>query len=1313
MCPRTPAEMEQQVEEKAALLEVVGGAAKGGIIVRAGRETSSEELSERLSTGSVVRALESDGGRVYYEMVRGFGPLRGWVSTNIQDKVLLAACDEAALESAEEVKNQKEEEAKAAMALQLYGDLMASEQVEEMEGFKAKQAFPWSLAAEKPEAQVRAELVREMVPEGEAEAGAPEKAAAGSEGKKQELQATFGYPAGVSKDSCFARFDIRDEVCRRFGGFKHGQVVFYREAPEKEFAVVGVKLDRRSGQERLWLHPQDLSRPGSVAVQPEDLECLMPVYKGLTASIRKRVTLSPVQASGFEALEDSDGEGVLLCSQCRLPVGTTLYSDQDGNPMHAECMAQRVQRDLRGKEEQLQKKEASEKKACRDTYCIGWSAKQIPLNVGPAQKLSLASAPRGMCCLMLEEGVEGPNVRVLPTMDPACSVNLEYLSLALKVRYTEGREPTFSLDPVVETGALPELSKKMQLKNFEPQWLKGTSVGEVLFQSDYHLKELSMGEQQQPVVGMRSCFDLSAGEAGGEWRAREWYVVRSAEMQLSEDNVLIPQLQMGVEAREQVLGADGLEDKPLTRPDHPLVRYAQEFTENFDLIAERRSVVHHLRELAKASLIAKFLLESKVELDEPWFDLAEETSSDCCMEIPQLWNERSLAQIRVREGRIVDSEKLRCPEHHGVYGGVKFGLDRFRLGGTVTSKPGLRSSPAAAVRAAMPTLSMSDVRSMGMLVASMQGKGVAPPSGEEAVVEAVPGAVAGARPSMAMVPGMAMRGAAPMGPAPVRPAPSAGALARQMQGMLVSKPGLDGRRARLDVPSLHGVDLNLDQFNLDEPVRVASLVAASGWGEDAVMSKAFWSELENDSSSIFSVNDKALFREVFNPSLSDRREEGEQFAPPDPSFEYIERLRCLVEQEREVRRQRKEHFLSSKFMANNPGPLFPSAWLDSFEISREAGLAALPQGSQLQPRPDYQAQAAMFEHALKEASPVFDRSTEDGLCFRVYKFGSLEVRTTQERDGSEVIGAVFSIKRATDATGARQRVQENEKVTKVAEYVESYKDAADEVSRRSYVVLETEEGNVIVTEKRADGTISWEENPDDLEDRNSLAKFIRSCGCSPTKKALVTVKDMETFKKEKGTSFGTSTSGCKHYAQAAFNHARGCIGRIDSGFGSKGSWHKDKAAKDVKKETRKETRRSDMLARRAAAKQAAAVKSARSSTGRKVIDPIIVGTWDDWKYGEPMVFDEQSSSYIVELEVGPEGRESFQVLCDGDWDLCLHPDEDDASPRNALCGPDSDGHGKNWTIGSTEEAPEGSVFRVVLRVSASGCAEKVEWERMA
>merc|ERR1719471_1225719 len=159
---------------------------------------------------------------------------------------------------------------------------------------------------------------------------------------------------------------------------------------------------------------------------------------------------------------------------------------------------------------------------------------------------------------------------------------------------------------------------------------------------------------------MESYFDYDFNTDRKDWYAHEWHAVRKAEMQISEDNVLIPHLKMGVEAREQMLSVDGLEDKPITRPDHPLVKYAQEFSDNFELIAERKSVVHHLRELAKASLLAKFLLESDVELDESWLDLAGEAATENCMEIPQLWNERCHAQIRVNEGKIKNSTALRC-----------------------------------------------------------------------------------------------------------------------------------------------------------------------------------------------------------------------------------------------------------------------------------------------------------------------------------------------------------------------------------------------------------------------------------------------------------------------------------------------------------------------------------------------------------------------------------------------------------------------------------------------------------------------------
>merc|ERR1719479_280136 len=78
-----------------------------------------------------------------------------------------------------------------------------------------------------------------------------------------------------------------------------------------------------------------------------------------------------------------------------------------------------------------------------------------------------------------------------------------------------------------------------------------------------------------------------------------------------------------------------------------------------------------------------------------------------------------------------------------------------------------------------------------------------------------------------------------------------------------------------------------------------------------------------------------------------------------------------------------------------------------------------------------------------------------------------------------------------------QGIRSSEKVTKVTEYVERprHNTQLGPNSHHSFVVLETEQGNKIITERLMDGTVTWEENPTDLEDRNSLAKVVRSADC--------------------------------------------------------------------------------------------------------------------------------------------------------------------------------------------------------------------------
>mmetsp|Transcript_51293 Transcript_51293/g.164231 ORF Transcript_51293/g.164231 Transcript_51293/m.164231 type:complete len:617 (-) Transcript_51293:466-2316(-) len=588
-----------------------------------------------------------------------------------------------------------------------------------------------------------------------------------------------------------------------------------------------------------------------------------------------------------------------------------------------------------------------------------------------------------------------------------------------------------------------------------------------MFQADYHLKELSMGEYEQPVLGMQSCHDLSEHGFQTEWNAREWFVVRNAEVRLSADQVLVPHVTMGVEAREQVVGVGGLEDAKLTRADHPLVRYAEAFTRYFNLIAERKSVMFHLRELAKATVLAKYLFDAKMGLDESWFALADDEMAPCVMEIPQLWNERSYSQIHVKDGQIQDAGHGVGARLRGVYGGVEFGVDRMQLAGPmIAAAPGpLTGAPRAEAvlisRGQTPT------------AFSMIGGGV--PAGRAAVTPSIKAALA---------------------------------------------PTL---RAQ-------GVDLDLCKFDLSSVRPDTSLKYATSSDASLMFGDAFWASIARESTASLSEENKALFKAVFNPALSDRRDEGDLFIPPETSPAYLHELKDHVNEEEHLRQARERHFLSLSFDAEEVGHLFPCSWTSSIRIakhsaSKEGVTGKAARAGCLQPRPDYTAEAAVLEVLVKPAVPVFDKSTEDGLRFRVYRLGSLEVRTTQELDAEEVAGAVFSLRPQTHEAANTMRDQSvagEDSIVKVTEYVE--RDVCGEpVSRHArswapdlgqpiydhWIVLETEYGSTIVMEVLYDGRVSFEDKPTNLEDRIARARVLRSASWQTTRIALKDVKALK------------------------------------------------------------------------------------------------------------------------------------------------------------------------------------------------------------
>merc|ERR1719210_1784094 len=245
----------------------------------------------------------------------------------------------------------------------------------------------------------------------------------------------------------------------------------------------------------------------------------------------------------------------------------------------------------------------------------------------------------------------------------------------------------------------------------------------------------------------------------------------------------------------------------------------------------------------------------------------------------------------------------------------------------------------------------------------------------------------------------------------------------------------------------------------------------------------------------------------------------------------------------------------------------------------------------------------MFD--LKSVIRGFDKTTEEGIRFRMYKIGSLDVRTTQEGNGEEIIGAVFSIRSSTSPSTSQKHIQDHDKIIKVTEHVEAAQHNA--VYCHSYTVLKTIQGDVIVTEKLKDGTVTWEENPEDLEDRNSLAKCIRAWDCSRSK-VNVTVGDMKSYKKAHAIESGASHSKRKHYAQLVFNRVKGLESRAQSGFANKNMWNKNKEAKTLRKEKLRFKKDTDR-----------ATKHTKAKLGKMdmmVTSPVVVGSWTNWEIAQ-------------------------------------------------------------------------------------------------
>jgi hypothetical protein len=257
------------------------------------------------------------------------------------------------------------------------------------------------------------------------------------------------------------------------------------------------------------------------------------------------------------------------------------------------------------------------------------------------------------------------------------AINISYLAVALRVLKDYGREAQFSLDP----SDPHDISGEQQVKKFYPPFLAGTVVGEVLFQADYALKEVCMGDLSLP--GIPNVFDDWLGNE--PTAARQWFVLKDASVVVSADGALLPRCKMGVEARRLVPSDKGFVDAPHTDPKEPMVQVANAITERFDEVAVHIPCVGELVAVAKAMVVARFLLERGCRRNEVIVDAFDVPSCPegeaYTMQIPTLKKVRRTVNV-VESADGLSMEK----KQRSMHGGVDLGMPAKRVPATASKE---------------------------------------------------------------------------------------------------------------------------------------------------------------------------------------------------------------------------------------------------------------------------------------------------------------------------------------------------------------------------------------------------------------------------------------------------------------------------------------------------------------------------------------------------------------------------------------------------------------------------------------------------
>lgn len=195
-------------------------------------------------------------------------------------------------------------------------------------------------------------------------------------------------------------------------------------------------------------------------------------------------------------------------------------------------------------------------------------------------------------------------------------INQDDLLLVLLLVFS-GFEPSFSLDPWDSSNPDGPHYQKV----FYPDALAGTALGKTLFDTDYLMKSLALGELSVPGLSSEGAIALADAALNGSGvdRARLWISADDVPVSVVGGEVQFGAVKMVCSARRLVLdptSPSGLKDAALENRDNSSgQRFATQFTAQYEEIARVRPEFERLRNLAKLVAFAKFLRNANVNVD--------------------------------------------------------------------------------------------------------------------------------------------------------------------------------------------------------------------------------------------------------------------------------------------------------------------------------------------------------------------------------------------------------------------------------------------------------------------------------------------------------------------------------------------------------------------------------------------------------------------------------------------------------------------------------------------------------------------------